>query len=157
MILFAAAMIVFFVVRWLLKKSGRSDIRKTEENGQGLFSRLWSALILLLCGVAQSFRGYKSARDLYGALRTWGRRSGLPPLQAETPSEFGHRLACCYPQLGSSVDRIIDALNREAYGRAGISEGDFSRARSNLRSLSHPRHWPRRLKTILIGQEDRME
>jgi len=51
------------------------------------------------------------------ALLSWGHRSGIPHFPNETPKEYGLRLNYHFPALKREIGLIIDAFNREVYGR----------------------------------------
>jgi hypothetical protein len=156
--LFAAGVILFFLARWLLASSRAGAEKQGLAMGRrGFFSRLWFALITLLHRIKGQLTGYRGVHDLYRALGRWGTRSGLPPRPAETPAEFGHRLARFHPQLGPNVQRIVSAFNRETYGRERATKDRLSELRGDLRSLRSPRHWLRRLKTRLTSPEEKAE
>jgi hypothetical protein len=152
---FAAGTIIFFVARWLFRRSGRVAGQKESSDGvRNLLLRLWLALVLFIHDIQRRLRGYKTAADLYRALKPWGRRSGLPHRLTETPSEFGNRLGRSHPALSVPVRVIVDSFNRTTYGKSPFTDRDLSQGRSSLRALSHPRHWPKRLKTILLRHKD---
>jgi hypothetical protein len=154
MLLLAVGVIVFFIAKWLLGRSPQTTGPKRMGMRQNILSRLWLALRLLRRDMLLRMKGYKSAGDLYRALKTWGKRSGLALRPTETPLEFANRLGYFHPLLKGRIDLIVDAFNRETYGMGGIGEPELSHGRSSLRSLSHPRHWLRRLKTLLMKRED---
>ncbi len=86
-------MMVYFIFLGLL---GKTSLDPDKPGARRLFASVaaqigtwlrsvWRALI-------RNIRGYTDAVLLYAALRTWGRRSGLPHSLDETPTEYGLRL-----------------------------------------------------------------
>jgi hypothetical protein len=93
---------------------------------------------------------YGDAARLYTALRSWGRRSGLPLFLSETPAEYGVRLKNRFPVFESEIELIIQAFNREVYGEVRLNDQQAAMARLAWRKLSSPVHWPMRLKAWFI-------
>ena len=142
---------IYFFVQWLFSKT---DL----EAGKSLPSHplaLWmEKLRLFLLDRWQRIRrstkgfllGYRGAVPLYGVLKRWGRRSGLPPFISETPAEYGRRLQQLFPQLASEIALIIDSFHKEVYGGIILEYRQLALTSSAWLKLRSPRHWPRRLK-----------
>jgi len=95
-------------------------------------------------------KGYKGAAQLYTALRTWGRHSGLPHFLSETPIEYGLRLKNRFPSLKKEVESIIEAFNQEVYAETTLGEKQLSQVRFALRRMRSPMYWPSRLKSWFL-------
>jgi hypothetical protein len=153
MLLFAAGLLLYVIVRWLLRKSGSGTEREKPRNGgEGWLSSLWHLLTSLRTRLMRRLQGYANAADYYRALLSWGRRSGLPTRPSDTPAEFGSRLSYAYPELRTGIDKVVDAFNRETYGDKHLTDHELVTARSSLGSLRNPRHWLKRLRTRLMRQ-----
>ena len=138
------------LVRWLLSKTPAGE--RTGKGGGLLvwMERLRAVLALWWDRVILGFGGLTRASRLYGALVRWGRRSGLPLDPAETPLEYGARLAGRFPALRSEVCALVSAFNREVYAETALSEQERAGARSAWRRLIQPGLWPCRLKSRLL-------
>lgn len=146
--LFAFGVAVFYLFRWLFS---RTSISRRRQSSWYLIS-LWVEqlrifLLSWLRRIARRVKGYRKAVQLYTALLSWGRRSGIPHFLSETPIEYGLRLNHQFPALKREIKLIIDAFNREVYGEITLNEQQLGRARFALRRLRSPLHWPLRIKT----------
>ena len=147
-VLIISGLALFFLFRWLLSRT---------PTGQGKQSTWYSILLwverlrvfLLSCwrGIARRVKGYQGAVQLYTALLSWGRHSGLPHFLSETPMEYGLRLKYQFPSLKREIDLIIKAFNQEVYGEIILNDQQWAEADSAWRKLRSPLHWPLRLKT----------
>ena len=95
-------------------------------------------------------KGYRGAVQLYAALLTWGRHSGLPYFLSETPAEYGLRLKYRFPSLKTEIELIIEAFNQEVYGEIILDSEQCAIAQFAWRRLRSPLHWPSRLKTWFL-------
>ena len=137
--------------RWLFRRTN------TEENQPPSLFRLLKLLFLLTTlplgawkKVLYLLKGVDSAASVYAGVLCWGRRSGLPVVPSETPAEYGVRLKHQFPKLKEEIEMIIEAFNREVYGKILIEQRylcDISSAMSRMRS---PRHWPARIRTWFV-------
>ena len=142
---------LFFLFRWLLSRTPITQRRQ----GTWYAILLWIEglrTFLLACWkwMVRSIKGYKGAAQLYTALRTWGRHSGLPHFLSETPMEYGLRLKNRFPSLKKEVGSIIEAFNQEVYAETTLSEKQLSQVRIGLRRMRSPIHWPSRLKSWFL-------
>jgi hypothetical protein len=137
---------VFYLLRFLFSRT--ASLPGKREHRGSIWSRLaWlRRLWLLLSGIPERMRGYQRARDFYGALVAWARRSGHLHFPTETPSEFGSRLRRFFPPLKMEIALIVDAFNQESYGEVLLSGEQISEVRSAWCRLRSPRHWPARVK-----------
>jgi hypothetical protein len=150
-ILVISCVALFFLFRWLLSRTS------VPQKSQGLWYSFLSWLDGLRVFLVSSWRrferrakGYKCAAQLYTALRTWGRHSGLPYFLSETPIEYGLRLKNRFPSLRKEIESIIEAFNQEAYAETALSEKHLSQVRFALRRMRSPVYWPSRLKSWFL-------
>ncbi len=142
---------LFFLFRWLLSRSPSSPRRQTPCHlFVGWLKKLQVLLVSLRRWMIQRREGHKAAVQLFAALRTWGRRSGLPHVANETPLEYGLRLKRQFPRLAEEIELIIEALIREVYAETILTDRERVTARSAWHRLRNPRHWPSRFKRWLL-------
>jgi len=143
---------LYFFVQWLFSKTDFEAGKLPPTHPIALWMeklRLW---LLDRCKkIARTVRrykeGYRGAAPIYGALQTWGRRSGLPPGIYETPAEYGLRLQQRFPRLMQEIALIIESFHEEVYGEMTLSHRQLVLASSAWFKVRSPRHWPSRLKT----------
>lgn len=162
-VLVLAAVILCVVIWYLAAWIGvliRSLLFKLDQppRGQGPSMSLLQGLKqigLFFCrfwrGVAFFFLGYSSAAQLYSAIGRWGKYSGVPRQDGETPMEYGLRLARRFPRFSRQIRVIVDAYHEEVYAGSRLDAKYFKRAQSALRFLRNPRHWPLRLLSWFYG------
>ena len=92
-------------------------------------------------------KGLDSAAVIYYRLLRWGRYSGLTPVPSHTPSECGRRLMESFPGLKSEIRLIVEAFNREVYGRTATDKQTLVQLSSAYRRMQRLKHWPSRIKT----------
>jgi hypothetical protein len=102
-------------------------------------------------------KGHEGAVQLFTALLSWGRHSGLPHFLSETPREYGLRLKNRFPSLKKEIESIIEAFNQQVYGELILNEQQLAIAESAWRRLRSPFYWPSRLKTWLLRPTDLSE
>ncbi len=134
--------------RWLLSRTAVSQ----ERQGPWYPIVLWAErlrLFLHSCWrwLLRRMKGYEGAIQLYMALRTWGRYSGLPHSLSETPTEYGSRLKHRFPVLKREIEFIIEAFNETVYGEIILDENRLTTVQSAWHKLRSPLHWPLRLKS----------
>jgi hypothetical protein len=149
----AIALLAYFIVKWLFSRTATNP-RVVVNRADSLpwFVRLWAFFSALWKAVKNVTHGYTRAVELFSVLSEWGRRSGLPRLQTDTPLEFGARLSHQFPRLKADIETIITALSIEAYGEKRLTGQQFKSALIAWRTLRNPVYWPRRLKTRLINK-----
>ena len=145
---------LFFLFRWLLSRTPMTQKRQ----GTWYPILLWIEglrAFLLACWkwMMRRVKGYKGAAQLYTALRTWGRHSGLPHVLSETPIEYGLRLKNRFPSLKKEVESIIEAFHQEVYAETTLSEKHLSQVQLALRRMRSPVYWPSRLKSWFLGPQ----
>ena len=154
--LIAAGVCIYLInrlIRWLLK---RNPTGETKPLSSTWIIKLLSLIMTIPHGVWNRVlylvRGFDSAAAVYAGVLLWGRRSGLPPVPSETPSEYGIKLKHQFPKLKEEIEMIIEAFNREVYGEITTEKrslGVIAAALSRMRSL---RHWPSRMRGWSVQQ-----
>jgi hypothetical protein len=147
--------VVFVTVRWLFS---RTRVERPDRESPNPFLVWLSCIRDLLRSLAGSVkriaRGYHRARDIYGGFLRWAHRSGMSPLNGETPAEFGNRLSKYIPPLSPEIDVIVSTYNREVYGEMDFAGDGPAILRHAWRTVRSPLYWPLRLKTRFMGVED---
>jgi hypothetical protein len=139
---------MLYLLRWLISRTSTEE-RKHIHWQLAFFwiQRLCASLRMGLQRVVQRLKGYRDAFQLYRALLAWGRRSGLPHISNETPSEYGSRLRKQFPSLTGEIGRIVEAFNLTVYGEVTLDEQRMTLVKSSWRRLRSPQFWPVRLKS----------
>ncbi|MGQ9645769.1 MAG: DUF4129 domain-containing protein [Thermodesulfobacteriota bacterium] len=150
-VLVGSCIALFFLFRWLLSKTPSSRGGQTPWSLISLWlERVRIFLVSLRTWIIRRRKGYRAAIQLFKALRIWGRRSGLPHILSETPTEYGLRLKHRFPSLGREIELIIEAFNQEVYAETTLSETQLSQVRFALRRMRSPIHWPSRLRSWFL-------
>ncbi len=149
--LFLLIVALYSLYQWLIS---RTPIDQERQKPRHLIA-LWAERLrffLLSCWkwFQRRMKGYRGAIQLYAALRSWGRRSGLRHMPSETPAEYGSRLEHRFPILKREIDLIIQAFNEEVYGEIIFNEHQLKITQSAWRRLRSPFHWPLRVKTWFL-------
>ena len=142
---------VWFLTRWLFS---RTSMDKEREGFWSLIvlwaSNLWSLLKTLMDKIRGGGKGPMDAIRYYKALLGWGKRSGLPHLLNETPTEYSLRLSHRFPGVTNETLLITDAFNQQVYGEISLDADQLSKARIALFKMCSPLHWPLRLKSWFL-------
>jgi hypothetical protein len=146
-VLLMAGFVAFWVIKWIFSRTAfiKREERQTDD-GLPWWTRLWAALVLFWRKTLRSVGGYGRAVELYDALLSWGRHSGIYRSISETPLEFAGRLSRCFPRLSPEISLIVNAFHEEVYAGFDISGSQLARVRAALRRLRSPLHWPVRMK-----------
>ena len=154
--LIAVGVFVFLMnrlIRWLLEKNTVGEIKP--QSATWIF-KLLSLFITIPQGlwnrVLYLLRGFDSAAAVYAGVLCWGRRSGLPPVPSETAGEYGIRLKRQFPKLKEEIEMIIEAFNREVYGKIMIEKRSLAGIAAALNRMRSPRHWPSRMRGWSVQQ-----
>jgi hypothetical protein len=143
----------WYLLRWLFSRTSKKE--RQPIHWQLLLwwaQRLWAALGMGLQRAVEKLKGYREVVQLYRALLTWGRRSGLPHLLSETPAEYGSRLGKQFPSLSGEIRGIVEVFNLVVYGEVALDDERVSLAKLSWRRLRSPRYWPSRLKSWFFQQ-----
>jgi hypothetical protein len=152
----ALALLVLQLARWLLRRVGggkTASRRAPRMRLTGLLAALLRLPAQLWGGLAAWLKGCDRAAHVFGALLRWGSRSGLSRSASETPAEYGARVARCFPRLAREIGLIVEGFQREVYGGRPTERGALSCLRAARRRLLGPRHWPARLRLLLLGDD----
>ena len=148
--LWLCGQLIRFLVRRLMK------IERRDKPGQSLMvllSRLLSIIGAVFrpvwSGLCSLVKPMDSAAAIYAGMLRWGHRSGMPAKSSETPLEYGNRLVYVFPQLQTEIGMIVDAFNREFYGKIPLPGKAMNSTRTARRRMVNPRHWLSRLKALL--------
>jgi hypothetical protein len=141
------------IIRWFLEKNTVGEIKP--QSAPWIF-KLFSLFIIIPQGlwnrVLYLLRGFDSAAAVYAGVHCWGRRSGLPPVPSETAGEYGIRLKRQFPKLKEEIEMIIEAFNREVYGKIMIEQRSLAGIAAALNRMRSPRHWPSRMRGWSVQQ-----
>ena len=114
---------------------GRASVFAPALEGVGALSLLAAAVVgvLLLLAV-----GGTSPDDMEGPWRRlgWlGRRVGVERRQAETPLEYGRRLAVALPRQKQAIGVLVQQYSRQCYGRGSLEPAERETAVAAWRAL----------------------
>jgi len=142
---------LYYLPRWLLSRTAVSQ----EREGSWYWIALQAErlrLFLHSCWerLRRRIKGTEGAIQLYTALRTWGRHSGLPHSLSETPAEYGSRLKHRFPVLKGEIECIVEAFNETVYGEIILNGNPLTAAQSAWHRLRSPLRWPLRLKSWFL-------
>lgn len=144
-----SAVVLYFVVKWLLSRTEESGRQATPISAR--FTAWRNYWVEFSRKIIRGVMGYPRVAELYGALLAWADRSGCPHDRGETPLEFGMRLNSRFPACKPPVDFIIGAYNQEVYGETVLDGTTVAGANSAWHFLRSPRRWPSRLKNWFVG------
>ncbi len=157
LLLVVCGIALFYLFRWLFSRtSATAKSRRQRRLFPSWAERLRTFLLSCWQALLRRAKGYQRAFQLYGALLTWGRHSGLPHFLSETPSEYGIRLKDRFPALNREIGLVVEAFNQEVYGEIFLDEERWAAARLAFRKLCSPIHWPARLKIWFFQTANRM-
>ena len=150
-ILIIFCLAIFYLLRWLFSRTSISQKRPSLWYLVSLWAlRFQAFLVFCWRKIVRGVKGYKGVIQLYAALLSWGRHSGLPHFLSETPAEYGLRLQYRFPLLKREIELIIEAFNQEVYGEIILDNEQRIIAQFAWRRLRSPLHWPSRLRTWLL-------
>ncbi len=72
-------------------------------------------------------RGLTPAESVFARLVRVARWLGLAPAPADTPHEYGRRIAGVIPDRREDISTIVDAYVRERFGRRGVDDAESAR------------------------------
>lgn len=153
-VLAALCALAYFALRGLFAKTSGGSKTREPRNLSSLWARVQAFVGSVATAAARAVTGPKTAIQLYGALRGWGRRSGLPHRPSETPTEYGTRLRGRFPEGTQQIASIVDAFNREAYGEVPLGVAQLRAGCLAFRRLCSPAFWASRLKLWFLRPTD---
>lgn len=149
-ILIAMGFLVYKLILWLSKRDRDTAEPIRLVKGVRRFLKACQVLLLRIWGKTMELvKGIDSAAMIYHRMLRWGRYSGLTAIPSDTPSEYGHRLMRSFPGLKSEIHLIVEAFNREIYGRTATDPQTLVRLASAQRRMRRLKHWPSRIRTWL--------
>ena len=153
-VLIVCSLGLWYLFRWLFSRTAMSEKRHIRWSLIFVWvAQLLTSLLLCWGKIVHWATGYRSAIQLYSALLTWGRHSGLPHFSSETPTEYGGRLRYRFPTLTEEIGLIVETFNKEVYGEIVTEEKQFSMAKLAWQRLRSPIHWPSRFKSWFFQSE----
>lgn len=148
--------LLYSIVVWLFSKTPaegeKPSLRATFLQTLG---ELRDILLSFWVSAVRQVKGYSGIVQLYAALLTWGRNSGLPSSRAETPSEYGLRLERRFPALGKEIQELVQDFNRQVYGEVALDSKQMTAARSAWHQLLSPRYFPLRIRSWFTSTRPR--
>lgn len=152
----AAVLLVGLLVRRLWARTPGTSKRKPDLAPAALWTIVGTALRRFPALLKKIMGGLlreppTDGAQLFAALSTWGRRSGIPRRHYETPLEYGRRLRQRFPRVTTEIEVLVELFNQEVYGAIVIDRTRLIIARTAWRSLRSPRHWRWRLASRLTG------
>jgi hypothetical protein len=142
---------LWYLFRWLLSRTNLNEKNQIQWRLFIIwFSKMFAALPLVWGKIVRWVSGYTSSLQLYNALLSWGRHSGLPHFLNETPAEYGLRLKHQFPALTRDIGAIVETFNREVYGDIAPDKNQFKIATLAWKRLRNPVYWPPRFKSWLF-------
>lgn len=136
----------WYLWRWLFSKTRKAEHASMETNRFRQWLESWIAYLQVLY---EKLFGRKKGNEtirLYRSLLKWGRRSGLPYRNSETPLEYGRRLKQRFDGVSAEIDLIISAFNLHVYGEVVCDGRETVCARRALKRLQRPTLWPKRFR-----------
>ncbi len=149
-LLFILGFLVYKLFLWLSRRDRTTaepihlvkGIRQFLKACRVFLLRIWKKTMDLV-------KGLDSAALIYYRMIRWGRYSGLAAIPSDTPNEYGRRLMQSFPGLKSEIHLIVEAFNRELYGRTATDRQTLVRLVSAQRRMRRVKHWPSRIRTWL--------
>jgi hypothetical protein len=155
-ILAGVAVVLYFLYqlwKWLMSQT--PQVKKPKGWRAVLFQWL-DGLSLIWQFVSEwlknNFRRRTNPMTLYEGLVQWGRRSGIYRFTAETPREYGLRLATAFPMAGDDIFAIVRALETWVYAEQQMEPKALDDIRSGWKRLGRPALWPLRVKVRFLYQ-----
>jgi len=154
----AAGFLLWLLTKWLFSRTS------TDSPKEGFWrlimmwiSEVWIFLKSLMSKIRRRGKGPKDAIKYYKALMGWGRRSGLPHLINETPTEYSLRLSHRFPKVRKETLLITEAFCQEVYGNRVPDASLLARAKFSLLKMRSPLYWPLRLKSWFLPPATRLD
>jgi hypothetical protein len=154
--------VLYFVLRVILRYlfSATERVPRTKARPLNLtdwFIRTIIMVKILLVKILYPFKSPVSACDFYLVLKKWGRFSGITLEPSETPQEYCDRLVYNFPVLEKEFIFLTKLVNRSIFGNLSITRQQIKEVKISCRRLSHPTHWPKRLKTLILSNGPSIE
>jgi hypothetical protein len=152
LLLIALGLGLYFLWRYLLFRPADQNKKKRQSGTlTAWLAGLRNFLKAMLKKISSLIRSPQTGVELYGALSSWGRHSGLSRNQFETPLEYRSRLARRFPELAPPIETIIKLFNSELYGGLSLSREMLETGIKAKRQLCRPIYWPKRFWTWFVS------
>jgi len=141
-----------YLIKFLLTRTDSKHLLNT-----GMFDlpkwlkRLISFIARSLNRIPALIKRRNSATDLFTALVSWGRRSGVPYKRTDTPKEYGFRLTAVFPGLKTEIEMIIHLVYKEIYGESKLDNNQMAAGKKAKKRMAHPVFWKNRIKTWVFS------
>lgn len=143
------AYLVHKLFKFLMSKQQSSTIGKEKTM---FFSWLFARLVFLFDYFKTVFLSLnekiEDAQKGFIKLVSWGRKSGMPKLQNETPSEYAKRLERQFVPLENEIRIIVQAFHLETYGELRLDQTKIFQVVTALKIIHSPSFWPLRIKSF---------
>ncbi len=143
-----AGMICYFgyrIFQWLMLKNSLESPPPA-----WLFSGMFHRLVVWFNGVKASVLCLAGKMDTaekgFVRLVSWGRKSRMPRLQNQTPSEYASQLVQAFRPLENEIRTIVQGFQGEAYGEVPLDQTQLAQMAAALKKLHSPLFWGLRLK-----------
>lgn len=141
--------LVHKLFKFLISKQPSSTIGKEKTM---LFSWLIGWLVFLLNYFKRVFLALnekiESAQKAFIKLVSWGRKSGMPKWQNETPAEYAKRLEQKFVPLENEIRIIVQAFHLETYGEIRLDQTNIAQVVKALKIIHSPSFWLLRIKSF---------
>ncbi|MCK5162747.1 MAG: hypothetical protein KAQ72_03470 [Desulfobacula sp.] len=141
--------IAYMIFKFLMSKQPLEPVDKKKGV---LFSRLICWLIFLFNSFKIAFLAFtekiEDAEKGFVKLTAWGRKSGMPKLQNETPVEYAKRLQQQFVPLENEIRTIVHAFHLEIYGEVRLDQTKISQMVKALKTIHSPSFWSMRIKSF---------
>ena len=148
--LFFIGYIIYIIFKFLMKK--HTPTTPIAKEDVPLFSRLFRWLIFLLNTFKKAALNFiekvEDAKKGFKKLVLWGKRSGMPKLHNETPTEYGIRLKQQFVPLENEILTIIHAFQLETYGKIQLDPTKISKIVKAVKTINSPSFWSLRIKSF---------
>ncbi|MBU0462584.1 MAG: DUF4129 domain-containing protein [Proteobacteria bacterium] len=146
---FMAGYIAYKIFKFLMSKQSLQPGDKEETE---FFLVLIRWLVLLFksfkTAILALFGKVEDAKKGFIKLISWGRKSGMPKLQNETPAEYAERLQQQFVSLENEIKTIIHAFHLETYGEMRLDQTKIFQMAKALKTIHSPLFWTLRIKSF---------
>jgi hypothetical protein len=147
-LLIVLGFLLYKLILWLSQRDRNKAEPMRLDKGIKRFLKACQVFLLRVWKkIMEMMKGLDSAAMIYHRLLRWGHYSGLAPIPGNTPSEYGRRLMKSFPGLRSEIHLIVEAFNREIYGRRSTDRQTLVQLTSAYRRMRRLKHLPSRMKT----------
>lgn len=138
---------LYYIIRALIRFLARRTAAETVQPPSNWMAWI-KGLVAMLTSLAYRCRNWlrqpECGREFYAVLSRWGKASSVRRKRSETPFEYASRLIQIFPTLEKEISLLVEIIHLEIYGERRLNRRQIEMARHSCKTLSHPRHWPRR-------------